>query len=182
MQRKRNTKEVFQEALIELLRTKSIEKITVDQIASLSGFSIRTFYNHFDDKYQLMLWIEKNEKSKIHEHARRSGYSFHEYILGVINAYIYLQDYVKNGVAYIHDQQLFSSQRIDGIFEQEIEYLKEKNRLERIPEDILFQMRMHEYAVVGIVEEYIKQPQMSKEELATKIEESLSDKLKPYFL
>ena len=61
-------------------------------------------------------------------------------------------------------------------------YLKEKNNIETIPDDVLFDLRMHIYGIVGVIADYLNDPTMSIDELAWKIEGTLSDKLKPYYL
>ena len=48
--KKRTSKEIFSEALLELSRTTPVDKITVKQIVEASGLSLQTFYNHFKDK------------------------------------------------------------------------------------------------------------------------------------
>ena len=180
--KKRNTKEIFGEAMLELLKTKTIESITVGQIVEKSGFSAKSFYNHFADKYELMLWIEEDEKRRIHKRAADSGYQFHEYLLGVLEGNIRLKNYINNGVFRVKDQFLFSSSRVDKIYDGAIMYLKEKNNIETIPNDVLFDLRMHIYGIVGVIADYLNAPTMSIDELAWKIEGTLSDKLKPYYL
>ncbi|MCR4694327.1 MAG: TetR/AcrR family transcriptional regulator C-terminal domain-containing protein [Pseudobutyrivibrio sp.] len=49
------------ESLKELAATKPIEKITIKEITDKAGVIRPTFYNHFQDKYELLEWIVKNE-------------------------------------------------------------------------------------------------------------------------
>ena len=46
----------FAKALHRLANEKPFERITTRAIVKESGFSSRTFYNHFRSKYDLMLW------------------------------------------------------------------------------------------------------------------------------
>ena len=57
--RKRKSKELFAEALLTLARTEQADRITVKQIVEASGLSLQTFYNHFHDKEDLVLWIHR---------------------------------------------------------------------------------------------------------------------------
>lgn len=41
----------------ELVKKKPIEKITIREITDLAGVIRPTFYNHFQDKYELLEWI-----------------------------------------------------------------------------------------------------------------------------
>lgn len=51
-----DTKYCFAEAIKELMKTESVEEITVRQIADESGFSRQTFYRNFLDKFDLINW------------------------------------------------------------------------------------------------------------------------------
>lgn len=59
--KKRTSEEIFAETLLELSREMPLDKITVKRIVEESGLSLQTFYNHFKDKYELVLWIHKSE-------------------------------------------------------------------------------------------------------------------------
>ena len=59
------TKELFAESLKELAVSKNISKITVKEISANCGFTSKTFYNHFQDKYALIEWIYSTAAEKI---------------------------------------------------------------------------------------------------------------------
>jgi len=52
---------VLAESLKELAATRPIEKITIKEITDRAGVIRPTFYNHFQDKYELMEWIIRTE-------------------------------------------------------------------------------------------------------------------------
>ena len=52
---------VLAESLKELAITKPIDKITIKEITDKAGVIRPTFYNHFQDKYELLEWITENE-------------------------------------------------------------------------------------------------------------------------
>ncbi len=52
---------VLAESLIELSAKKPIEKITIKEITDKAGVIRPTFYNHFQDKYELIEWIIKDD-------------------------------------------------------------------------------------------------------------------------
>ena len=49
------------ESFKKLARTRPIEKITIREITDEAGVIRPTFYNHFQDKYELLEWISKRE-------------------------------------------------------------------------------------------------------------------------
>ena len=61
MDTKRLTNKLIADSFKKLLLKKDFKKITVKMIASDSGFMRSTFYNYFQDKYEILEWIVKNE-------------------------------------------------------------------------------------------------------------------------
>ena len=57
-------KKVFATALNELLETKALNKITVTDIAKNCNVSRQTFYNYFNDIYDLIEWYYLQEANK----------------------------------------------------------------------------------------------------------------------
>ena len=51
------TKLALEASLKELLRTKSIDRITINDLTEHCGISRMTFYYHFKDIYDLVEWI-----------------------------------------------------------------------------------------------------------------------------
>lgn len=52
---------VLAESIKELAISRPIEKITIKEITDKAGVIRPTFYNHFQDKYELLEWIIKTE-------------------------------------------------------------------------------------------------------------------------
>ncbi|MBP3872253.1 MAG: TetR/AcrR family transcriptional regulator C-terminal domain-containing protein [Lachnospiraceae bacterium] len=61
MQQKREVKVLLSESFKELVLEKPVEKITIKQITDRAGVIRVTFYNHFQDKYELLEWICREE-------------------------------------------------------------------------------------------------------------------------
>lgn len=54
---KKTAKDILGESIIDLSRTKTLDKITVKEITENCGYSIPTFYRHFKDKDELICWV-----------------------------------------------------------------------------------------------------------------------------
>lgn len=52
---------LLSESFKELAASKPIEKITIKEITDKAGVIRPTFYNHFQDKYELLEWIVQTE-------------------------------------------------------------------------------------------------------------------------
>jgi probable dihydroxyacetone kinase regulator len=64
---KLDTKQIFSESLIELLKHTSFSKITIQKIVDNCGFTRQAFYLHFQDKYDLSIWMYKHNNDTIIE-------------------------------------------------------------------------------------------------------------------
>ena len=62
--KRKTTKEILAESFLELAQKKRIDKITITDITDNCGMSQPTFYNHFKDKYDLIVWIYTSRVSK----------------------------------------------------------------------------------------------------------------------
>ncbi len=61
MQQKREVKVLLADSFKELVLKKPAEKITIKEITDRAGVIRVTFYNHFQDKYELLEWICREE-------------------------------------------------------------------------------------------------------------------------
>lgn len=59
-----NTKKIIADSFERLLETKSFNSITVSEIMEECSMSRSNFYKHFNDKYDLMVWIYIHEVKK----------------------------------------------------------------------------------------------------------------------
>lgn len=57
MEERKLSREYIAESAIELISKYPVDQVTVTQIAKNCKTSTRTFYNYFQDKYDLYLWI-----------------------------------------------------------------------------------------------------------------------------
>ncbi len=54
MQAKRSTRQLINEATLELLQERDLQHVSVRDIAKCAGVTTRSFYNHFIDKYEVV--------------------------------------------------------------------------------------------------------------------------------
>ena len=57
MEETKSTQEIIALAFQELTTKKAIDKISITDIMKQADFRRQTFYDHFDDKYDLITWI-----------------------------------------------------------------------------------------------------------------------------
>ena len=56
-QNKNTTNQILADSIKALVLTKPVEKITIKEITDKAGVIRPTFYNHFQDKFELLEWI-----------------------------------------------------------------------------------------------------------------------------
>ena len=56
-QNKNTTNQILADSIKALVLTKPVEKITIKEITDKAGVIRPTFYNHFQDKYELLEWV-----------------------------------------------------------------------------------------------------------------------------
>ncbi len=64
-----HTLETFSDTMFDLLRKKPFEKITINEVCIQAGFPRATFYNYFDDKFDLLdyCWIVIGQQLRLEE-------------------------------------------------------------------------------------------------------------------
>lgn len=56
-----NSKKIFAESLLELAKSKPLNKITIKEISNNCSMTREAFYYHFSDRYELMIWIYEDQ-------------------------------------------------------------------------------------------------------------------------
>ena len=63
MPQKATVDKLLAESFKELVAVTPVEKITIKEITDKAGVIRPTFYNHFQDKYELLEWIWINPRN-----------------------------------------------------------------------------------------------------------------------
>jgi probable dihydroxyacetone kinase regulator len=67
------TRQMLEQAMVELLSTKPIEKISVNDIVKKCGMSRQTFYNYCTNKYELIQQVYCDDFDRCVKHAKNSS-------------------------------------------------------------------------------------------------------------
>lgn len=65
MNQQNTTKEIISCSLKHLVNRKAIDKISITDIMDQTDYRRQTFYDHFDDKYDLITWIFSHEVTEL---------------------------------------------------------------------------------------------------------------------
>ena len=141
--RKRSSKEIFAETLLELSQHKAVDKITVQQIVDESGLSLQTFYNHFRDKADLILWVHKSKFEELLGKLGKDGYTFRDLIAENIRFYSDHRDFMWNALNHTHGQDSYWRASYETGYRIIRRYVAEKNGLDDLPEDLDFYIKAY---------------------------------------
>jgi len=180
--KRQKSKEAFAEALLTLARSEPVERITVKQIVETSGLSLQTFYNHFRDKEDLVLWMHRRSGERILNRLRGNRYSFHDLTRDNIHFYAenanYLRSSFGNGI--VNHYAEISAENTYGFLSA---FICQRHGMEKLPEELSFYLWMYVYACLHVFAEWsLKDWELPEERLAAYVEQGMPEKLKPYLL
>lgn len=151
------TQELFAEALYDLLKERSLEKISVKDITEQSKLSRNTFYYHFKDKYELVNWIFYSDmRAGIREF--EDACSVTESFQKVCSRLYHEREFYRPCFKYIGQNSLFE-------YMHEIYYELWKKKLViscrnagvRLPEEkIVLKAKLNAYTMIGVLSDWMK--------------------------
>ena len=126
----RKTRASLYKNFLQLMEEKSFEEISITDICKSSSINRSTFYDHFKDKYELLLGLMEDykEEIKIHIETDKSFSNMKDYLFEIINLLLsYLEDNLKlyTTLSIIKKKNsLISDLLYDSLLETVIKYLK----------------------------------------------------------
>ena len=174
-------RQYFEESLQELIEYKPFERITVREIAGNCGMTTRTFYNYFQDKYDLILWTYSSRFEQYLE--ENCG------IIDFFGLFSYIADYaLENRRLYLSALQDpggskgFMESVIDYSCHVTTDYIRRNFGADCINDSLDFSVRFFYQGGCHIGLEYLRGDiKMTKEQYFAYVQSAIPDNLKPYF-
>ena len=94
--KRKTTKEILAESFRELAESKSVDKITVQEIVENCDYSTATFYRHFKDKYDLIAWDYARKTAEIMGRINGMDYSWAQTLRDGAEHYSEEKEYLSN--------------------------------------------------------------------------------------
>lgn len=181
--KKKTTQQLFADALLELSKKKTVDKITVKEIAEECGLSTQTFYNYFTDKHALILWIHKSVGDKLLKKLEKGDYSFRDLAIENLRFYSKHASFMLNALENTHGQDSYWLRASENAIEVSEEYIKEHFSPDSLPEKEKLHLRMYVYAVTEACA-YWASNDMSipLEEMADYVIEAMPETIRKYFI
>ena len=124
--RVRKTRKLYEDALIELLKTKDINQVTVTDLSEIADMNRGSFYTHYDDIYDLLESIENQmlgELTQIAATAPCEGeiFLFEEEFTNIVNALKYVEANKEIFRVLLNDQgSLLFLNRLQNVFSEKL--------------------------------------------------------------
>ena len=181
--KKRTSKQIFAETFLELSRESPIDKITVKKIVEESGLSLKTFYNHFSDKYSLMLYIEQMESNRLHAKLSDGDLTFHEYLRSGVEYYRKIKHFLSNAFENTQGADSYMKMHAEEACRSILAFIQKKNDLTEIPADIVFAGRFYANGLASSFFDYnFGDNKLGENEFIRYCEECIPEKLEPFLL
>ena len=181
--KKRNSKTIFAETLLELSRHHPLDRITVKQIVEESGLSMQTFYNHFQDKSELILYIHRSEGDRNMEALRKKQITVEDLARNNLAFYMDHKDYMANAISNSPASDPYIRQIAERACRVFGEYLEELTGMHPLPAELDFALRMYIHAANAMYAEMaLNRLSLPPEEFLTYLHNGRPPLLRPYLL
>lgn len=178
---KQSTKNLLAESLKELAKKKSVDKITVKEIAQNCGLTAQTFYNHFRDKYDLIAWIYSTEAEKIMRKVDFKNYTWKNTLADWIIYSIENKNFLKNLILNTSGSDSFINYVSNVNIKIMSDYIKRSQKIENLSIDIEISVKVYCYGTVCVLCEMIlKDLPIPTEDFIKFLENALPESLKKY--
>ncbi|MBE6882743.1 MAG: TetR family transcriptional regulator [Ruminococcaceae bacterium] len=176
---KLDTKQVLADALVELCRTKPLDKITVQNITDFCGAGRQTFYNHFKDKEELIEYIYLCDRKRGAEIIKKE-YSLKKHMKMLLDICTEKRAFYVYAYA-VHGQNSLS----ESVFKAAVDYYTnlviQKGGKEAVDDEMEMAIRFNCYGDLCCVKDWIKKEiRCSSEKLAEIMIENMPERLKKY--
>lgn len=186
MQMRQTTKDLIISSFLELAETKPIDKITVREIAANCGITTATFYNHFRDKYDLIIWSYVNAGKAIMRKIGTNGYRWRDTLFESVRSFAERRDLLLNALHHTsgHDSFLCHMEKINiDLLSAEVKKSIEQKSLgtKTLTAEIEGAIRIYCYGTVRLIFDWlISDMPISPDDMARIMESSLPPPLAPY--
>lgn len=179
--KRKTTKDILAESFLELAEAKRIDKIRVSDITSNCGMSAPTFYNHFKDKYDLIVWIHTHRVSEVMSKIDKNGYGWRDTLLDGAKYYYENRSYIINALKHTSGHDSFVGYVTRNNIEVLAKEVRRKLMTEHLPSEIYGLIKIYVYGTVHFMLDWLMEDAtLTPEQVAQMWENGLPQPLKQY--
>ena len=177
---RQTTKELLAASIMELARTKTVEKITVKEIVQNCGLTSTTFYHYFQDKYQLLAWIY-NRKAEALFAEKNVIYTWPQLLRALCTPLLEHPSFFANVFKNTAGQDSFSNKTMEYALALMKNRLREDNGGMELPSDIQFCLQFYFRAIARTVNEwFVEGEPIPLDELVSLMDAAMPGPLEAY--
>lgn len=149
-----NPKDIFADALEELLKKCSIEDITVQDITKMASSSRTTFYRYFHDKYDLVAYVYERAAEELVGHGMKDNKDGYALAVDICSIFQSKPLFFKNAFLYTGQNSFFD---FFVEYTEKVEYkrLQEKLGTKDLPEDLRLLVKSYVVGVCSVVRSWV---------------------------
>jgi len=181
--RRQTTKELLAESFLELAQKTSIDKITITEITNNCQMSQPTFYNHFQDKYDLIAWVYTKNVNRIMENIGQEDYKWENTLMDGAKYFEDNKVFILNALKHTSGQDSFM-RNMTAINEKLlITEIRKKLKQKKMPILLEYYIKFYCHGTVQFLFDWlIGEINLTCEEIAEIWKNSLPEVLKIYLL
>lgn len=181
MQRRKSTKELIADSFIELTANRSVDKIKIKEIVANCGLTPTTFYNHFQDKYDLIVWIYSDMVAKNMNRLNNDGYELRDALFDGLKYSVDNRQFLINAMMHTNGQHSFADYVAQIDIKALSEHILKSQGWKELPNEIDTLIKVYCFGIVQFCCEWlINRMPIPIEELVNLLEKALPEPLKKY--
>ena len=181
--KRKTAKEILTASFQELAATKSIDKITIQEIVDNCGYSPATFYRNFRDKYDLIAWEHTRAVAEIVDRVCEDDYLWKQTLYDGARLYYENKDYLANLLKHTSGHDSFMRYMAEINCAALEKYILSVNGDQKLTHEEMMYVKIYCYGIVCLACEWIMgQTDTTIEEIAKVYEQSIPEPLKKYLL
>ncbi len=166
----------------ELAKNSPIDKITVKQISERAGITPQTFYNHFSDKYELIVYSYKERIRRMLKERVEKNLSWKELLRLFIIDYKNNARYVINASKNTHGEDSYVAKTAGFLCECMEDEFKSRKGTNELPYDIVMMIKMYIGGVINIMNMWISgQTKLSENDMVGLLDGAIPSRLRQYY-
>ena len=181
--KRKTAKDILAASFQELAATKSIDKITIQEIADNCGYSPATFYRNFKDKYDLIAWEHTRAVAVIVDRVGEDGYLWKQTLYDGARMYSENRDYLANLLKHTSGLDSFMRYMTRINCSALEKHILSVNGHRKLTNEELMCVKLYCFGIVELACEWIMgRIDTTTEEIAKVYEQSIPEPLKKYLL
>lgn len=181
--KRKTAKEILVESFRELAENKNIDKITVREIIENCGYSSATFYRHFKDKFDLIVWDHTRQVAAVMKQIGQNDYPWRQTLIDGAKGFQKNKEYLYNLLKHTSGQDSFIRNMTEINYNALKEQVMKSDKISALDEKTDMYVRLYCQGTVALTCDWILgRYKASPAELAEIYENSLPEPLKQYLL